>query len=204
MSQLLNQPYWYLRHGQTDWNASNLSQGRTDVPLNVTGIKQAVTAGNALAMHWDDMELPITQIISSPLSRARRTADIVKSIIRDRVGVHVPMELDDGLKEVCFGEEEKQPMGPWYDEWVMGRFTPDGGESFPELCKRVSAAVNRSMSKAGKGQVLIVAHGGIFRSLRYMMGMKPNVRLANAQPLHMRPPVQGSRIWFLDPISLAA
>ena len=141
MSPLLHRPYWYLRHGQTDWNVLNLSQGRTDIPLNNTGIKQAITAGNALARNWNNLELSITQIISSPLGRARRTADIVKSIIHDKVG---------------------------------------------------------------DGHVLIIAHGGVFRSLRYMMGLKPNVRLANAQPLCACPPFQGGKSWSLDPVSLEA
>ena len=204
MSPLLHRPYWYLRHGQTDWNVLNLSQGRTDIPLNNTGIKQAITAGNALARNWNNLELSITQIISSPLGRARRTADIVKSIIQDKVGIQLPLELDDGLKEVCFGEEEQKPMGPWYDKWISGEFTPKGAEPFHVLCKRISDAVNRSILKAGDGHVLIIAHGGVFRSLRYMMGLKPNVRLANAQPLCACPPFQGGKSWSLDPVSLEA
>lgn len=202
MSSLLCHPYWYLRHGQTDWNAKNLSQGRTDIPLNTTGLAQATTAGNALVKQWDHLQYPITQIISSPLGRARRTAEIVRDLIKEKKGITIPMELDDGLREVCFGVEEQQPMGPWYDQWVLGKFTPEGAESFFELCQRSSEAVNRSIRKAKKGQVLIVAHGGIFRSLRYMMGLKPNVRLANAQPLCAIPPVAGQKAWQLQPIDL--
>lgn len=202
MAFLLKRPYWYLRHGQTDWNARNLSQGRTDIPLNPVGIAQATAAGNALAAHWDTLEHPITHIVSSPLGRARSTADRVRAILQEKKGVTLPMELDDGLKEVCFGVEEKQPMGPWYDEWILGKCTPEGGEPFMELCRRVSDAVNRAISKTDKGQVLIVAHGGIFRSLRYLMGLKPNVRLANAQPLCVCPPAQGDKAWSLHPVSL--
>ncbi|WP_264817893.1 histidine phosphatase family protein, partial [Acidomonas methanolica] len=51
---LLARPYWYLRHGQTDWNARDLSQGRTDVPLNATGEAQAVAAAQRVARHWRD------------------------------------------------------------------------------------------------------------------------------------------------------
>lgn len=202
MSSLLRHSYWYLRHGQTDWNAKNLSQGRTDIPLNTTGLAQAVTAGNALAKHWDELEYPITQIISSPLGRARHTAETVRDILKEKKGLNLPLELDDGLREVCFGEEEKQPMGSWYDEWILGNFTPKGAEPFFKLCQRSSDAVNRSIRKAKNGQVLIVAHGGIFRSLRYMMGLKPNVRLANAQPLCAIPPAAGQKAWQLQPVDL--
>ncbi|MDI2090860.1 histidine phosphatase family protein [Commensalibacter oyaizuii] len=202
MSSLLTRPYWYLRHGQTDWNARNLSQGRTDIPLNTVGLSQAVAAGNAIANHWEQLELPITQIVSSPLGRARRTAEITAAIIKEKVGVTIPVELDDSLKEVCFGTEEGQPMGPWYDDWIAGKFTPEGGESFQTLCARISEAVNRSIRKAGEGNVLIVAHGGIFRSLRHMMGLKANVRLPNAQPLCARPPVDGGKAWELHALPL--
>lgn len=202
MSALLNRSYWYLRHGQTDWNARNLSQGRTDIPLNTVGLSQAVAAGNAIAKHWDHLEVPITQIISSPLGRARKTAEITASIIKEKVGVTIPVELDDSLKEVCFGIEEGKPMGPWYDDWIAGTFTPENGESFAVLCARISEAVNRSIRKAQDGTVLIVAHGGIFRSLRHMMGLKANVRLPNAQPLCATPPGNGVKTWELQALPL--
>lgn len=202
MSALLTRPYWYLRHGQTDWNARNLSQGRTDIPLNTVGLSQAVAAGNAIANHWNELELPITQIISSPLGRARKTAEMTADIIHKKVGVNLPIELDDGLKEVCFGVEEAKPMGPWYDDWIAGTFTPEGGEPFAVLSNRVAEAVNRSMCKAENGTVLIVAHGGIFRALRYLMGLKANVRLPNAQPMCARPPEQGAKAWELHALPL--
>ncbi|CAK7192482.1 Putative phosphoserine phosphatase 2 [Commensalibacter sp. Nvir] len=202
MSFLLHQAYWYLRHGQTDWNARNLSQGRTDIPLNKVGLAQAVAAGEALAKHWSRLEYPITTIVSSPLCRARKTAEITATILKNKVGIALPIELNDSLKEVCFGEEEGHPMGPWYDRWIAGDFTPQNAESFKKLCDRVSEAVNGSLRKAGTGTVLIVAHGGIFRSLRYMMGLKPNVRLPNAQPLCARPPVEASNAWTLDALPL--
>lgn len=202
MTALLTRPYWYLRHGQTDWNARNLSQGRTDIPLNTVGLSQAVTAGSAIANHWDDLELPITQIISSPLGRARKTAEITAEIIKQKAGVNLPIELDDGLKEVCFGVEEAQPMGAWYDDWIAGTFTPVNAEPFAILCNRVAEAVNRSICKAQNGTVLIVAHGGVFRALRCLMGLEVNVRLANAQPMCARPPEKGEKAWELHALPL--
>mgnify|MGYP003704279353 CR=1 FL=1 len=44
---LENRPFWFLRHGETDWNAQGLSQGNVDIPLNATGRAQAVAARDA-------------------------------------------------------------------------------------------------------------------------------------------------------------
>ncbi|MGL4686254.1 MAG: histidine phosphatase family protein [Commensalibacter sp.] len=202
MSYLISRPYWYLRHGQTDWNARNLSQGRTDVPLNRLGLAQAEAAGHALADAWSNLETPIARIVSSPLGRARMTAEITAQILREKTGVQLPIDLDDSLKEVCFGVEEAKPMGPWYDQWIAGQFTPAGGEPFKILCNRVRDAVNRAIMNTQNGHVMIVAHGGIFRSLRFMMGLKPNVRLPNAQPIHITPPPQGEKAWTLNMLSV--
>ncbi|GAJ27822.1 histidine phosphatase family protein [Acidomonas methanolica] len=183
---LLARPYWYLRHGQTDWNARDLSQGRTDVPLNATGEAQAVAAAQRVARHWRDGATPIARIVSSPLSRALRTAEEARDAIARASGVVLPLTTDDDLIEVCFGVQEGEPMGTWYDPWIAGEFTPEGAERFADLRMRVVRAVNRAL-EAGEGLPLIVAHGGVFRSLRSAMGMAPNVRLANAVPLYLTP-----------------
>ncbi|MGX1428958.1 broad specificity phosphatase PhoE [Cytobacillus horneckiae] len=60
-----------IRHGETDWNAQNRIQGRTDIPLNGKGKQQAIQCGKYLALNdWD-------VIISSPLIRARQTAELI-------------------------------------------------------------------------------------------------------------------------------
>ena len=57
-------PFWFLRHGETDWNAQGLSQGHTDIPLNAVGLAQAERAARTLE------GLGIASVVSSPLSRA--------------------------------------------------------------------------------------------------------------------------------------
>ena len=64
-------PFWYLRHGETDWNRQGLSQGSIDIPLNELGLAQAREAAVRLRNRG------ITSIVASPLSRARVTAEIV-------------------------------------------------------------------------------------------------------------------------------
>jgi broad specificity phosphatase PhoE len=173
--------FWFLRHGETDWNAQNLSQGAVDIPLNETGLAQARSASLLLRNRG------IKHIISSPLSRAKVTADIAAA----QLGL--PVQIDDGLKEVAFGVQEGKPMSEWFQPWVDGLLTPEGAESFPALTKRAVAAVNRCISRPPA--VLVVAHGALFRALRGAMGHAPNVRTRNAVPVWCEPPARGTNIW---------
>ncbi|GBQ29177.1 histidine phosphatase family protein [Gluconacetobacter azotocaptans] len=201
MTDLIARPYWYLRHGETDWNAEGRSQGRSDIPLNARGIAQAEAAGALLSRHEDD-HMPVARIVSSPLVRALRTAQIVAQAMAAPGSAPLPVAVDDGLQEVCFGEQEGQPMGHWYDSWIAGEYTPQGAEPFAELRARAVAAVNRALD--GHGVVLIVCHGAMFRALRAAMGLPPNVRLPNAVPLWVAPRAEeanGNRTdWGLSPL----
>jgi len=166
-------PFWFLRHGETDWNARGLSQGRSDIPLNEIGRAQAERAAVQLRGRG------ITRIHASPLSRAAETARIVAAHLS------VPVAFDDDLMETRFGVQEGQPMGAWYDGWVDGSFTPEGGESFAQLRARAVAAVNRAT--AAPGLALIVAHGAWWRAFRQAAGLSGHVRTPNALPLLAEP-----------------
>lgn len=181
-------PFWFLRHGETDWNAEGRSQGRSDIPLNEVGLLQAERAATALQGRG------IATIVSSPLSRALRTAEIVNQALR------LPLSTDDDLMEVSFGTEEGQPMGDWYDDWIAGDFTPDGAETFRGLLARAVVAINRAT--ALPAPVLVVAHGALFRALRLAFGHEPNVRTPNALPIWCAPPANGGTVWAVEPASL--
>jgi 2,3-bisphosphoglycerate-dependent phosphoglycerate mutase len=170
---LVAQTFWYLRHGETDWNAQGLSQGSTDIPLNATGIAQAQAAA-AMLRHRG-----IATIVASPLDRAATTARIVAEMLG------LPVETDHDLREVCFGEQEGRPMGTWYDSWIAGEYTPEGAETFAGLRARAVGAVNRAVARPAP--VLVVAHGALFRGIRAAMGLEVNVRTPNAVPLYCEP-----------------
>lgn len=182
-------PFWFLRHGETDWNARNLSQGNVDIPLNPTGLEQARAAAALLRGRT------IQTIVSSPLSRARVTAETAAEALG------LPVRLDDGLREVAFGVQEGQPMTEWFARWVAGEWTPEGAETFVALRQRAVEAVNRAT--ALDGPVLVVAHGALFRALRWAMGLEPNVRTRNAVPFWCNPPAADAapadRAWQLRP-----
>ncbi|EHL96676.1 phosphoglycerate mutase family protein [Acetobacteraceae bacterium AT-5844] len=188
-------PFWFLRHGETDWNARGLSQGNVDIPLNTVGWAQAERAAEALAR---TMGTPreIATIVASPLSRARNTAETVAA----KLGLDI--ELDEGLREVSFGVQEGQEMGGWFDDWVDGKLTPEGGESFEQLRIRTVDALNRALSR--KGPVLVVAHGALWRAFRSVAGLPANVRTPNALPLWVTPPAAGESAWHFEPSELPA
>lgn len=178
-------PFWFLRHGETDWNAQGISQGNVDIPLNATGIAQARAAAQKLRNRG------IATIVSSPLSRARVTAEFVGAAL------DLPIEIDPDLREVAFGVQEGQKMSGWFADWIAGVATPNGAETFAALRRRAVAAANRATAQPPA--VLIVAHGALFRSLRSAMGIEPNMRTQNAVPIFCEPPGPGRPAWALHP-----
>ncbi|EFH09717.1 histidine phosphatase family protein [Pseudoroseomonas cervicalis] len=185
---LTRKPFWFLRHGETDWNARGLSQGNVDIPLNEVGIAQAERAARALAGK------EIATIIASPLSRARHTAEAAARVLGREVAIH------DALREVSFGVQEGQPMAGWFDDWVEGRFTPEGAESFSQLRARTVAAINHCLDLPGP--VLVVAHGALWRAFRAEAGLPANVRTPNALPMWVTPPAPGETAWRFEPLPL--
>jgi probable phosphoglycerate mutase len=174
--------FWFLRHGETDWNAQGISQGNVDIPLNAVGLAQARAAAVWLRNRG------IATIVASPLSRARVTAEIVAETLA------LPVQIDDGLREVAFGVQEGQKMTDWFADWIDGTFTPEAAETFAALRARGVAAINRSVVLPPV--VLVVAHGALFRGLRSAMGLETNVRTQNAMPLFCEPTASG---WKLTP-----
>jgi len=184
MSTITPVSFWYLRHGETDWNAQGRSQGNIDIPLNATGIAQARAAGPLLRGRG------ITTIVASPLSRARVTAEIVAE------SLNLPVTTDPDLREVGFGVHEGQMMGTWFPSWLAGTYTPEGGESFPTLTARSVAGINRAI--ANPPVVLVVAHGAVFRALRAAMGIVPATSTRNATPIWCESGEQGWKVSYLE------
>lgn len=142
-----------FRHGQTDWNINLLLQGVTDIPMNTTGIEQVKTA--AKAINRDDWDL----IITSPLGRARETAEI----LGDQLGFDEIGQLDL-LIERSFGEAE----GMTYEQWKSKFSNLDeipGGESKSQLIARSSLLLQTFMENHPGKRVLAVSHGALIRTV---------------------------------------
>jgi len=187
---LLRTRFIFLRHGETDWNAHGLSQGNVDVPLNERGWAQARAAAAALR-GWG-----IATVVHSPLLRARDTAAVVAGMLG------LELHEDPDLREAAFGVQEGQPNGEWFGHWLVGAFTPAGGEPFAALAARAVAAVNRALAR--EPLVLVVGHGAFFRAVRAAMGLEIDVKTPNAAPLLLEPPREGGAVWRLTPLAVPA
>src|SRR5262245_38057287 len=150
---LTRQPFWFLRHGQTDWNRAGKCQGRRDVPLSMQDETEAEAAAPQLK------HLAINAICCSRLQRARRTADIIGKTL------DAPVTEIGGLEEMDVGPYEGVADYSWVKAWREDE--PVAGiEPFPAVRVRVGEAVNRALGSAS--HVLIVAHGGVFWALQHM------------------------------------
>jgi probable phosphoglycerate mutase len=176
-------PFWYLRHGETDWNRQGLSQGNIDIPLNELGLAQAREAAVRLRNRG------ITSIVASPLSRARVTAEIVGEALG------LPVTIEPDLREVSWGVHEGKPLDEWFHGWISGHTTPEGAESFAELRRRSVAGLNRAVGQPPA--VLVVAHGGVFRAIRSVMKLEISGRTRNCVPMWCEPPRAPGLEWSL-------
>lgn len=144
---------YLVRHGETDWNLAHRIQGRTDIPLNATGRAQAATAGELLARRqWD-------AVVTSPLSRAFETG----SIIAAELGLPEPT-TDDALVERNYGEAEGMDYLTLSEKFPEGTVVP-GRESHEEVAERALPALMRIALSHPDRAVVVVAHGGVIRSV---------------------------------------
>jgi broad specificity phosphatase PhoE len=151
MNQALPMVY-LVRHGETAWTLTEQHTGRTDLPLNDQGGRQAREVAARLAT------LRIDHILSSPLQRARRTAEL--AMPRSRV------EPDDDLMEWDYGAYEGRSTVDIEVErpgWRLFRDGCPGGETLDAVSARADRVIGRVRTRGGN--VLVVAHREILRIL---------------------------------------
>ena len=158
---------YLIRHGETDANVAGVWQGSTDSPLNARGQAQA----RALARRIAHEQLPISIIYSSPLQRARLTAEQVALALGD-----VPVVLDPGLAEYHLGEWEGLTYEQLKDEKRLWErmaddpdFTPPGGESPRQFALRLLNSFQTIIQKHGGETVAVVGHGGALATALSML-----------------------------------
>ncbi len=169
-----------LRHAQSAWNADGRWQGWADPPLSAGGEQQTRRSAAYLR---DEERFEV--VVSSDLVRARRTVEVIVEVL-DLV---VPHRIETGLREYDVGDwsgctleqiEARWPGAPArFTSDVL--FTPPGGESRAHFDDRVVAAGRRVGTEAaaqGLGRMLVVAHGGVVRSLARAAGL-PDYRVGH-------------------------
>lgn len=152
--------YLYLvRHGESTFNAEGRVQGQVDIPLSPLGMLQSKAAAEALA------NIAVGQIYSSPLQRARQTAEVIAA----RHGL--PIVFDDRLKELHAGifqgklrRQLPELFPEEYAAWSSGdpHYRIPGGQSRYEVRQR-GEAVLREIAARHHGHTVVVGHGAIFR-----------------------------------------
>ncbi|TQF65612.1 histidine phosphatase family protein [Rhodococcus spelaei] len=156
-----------VRHGETEWNAERRLQGSSDIPLNDTGRSQALAAARRLGTRtWD-------VLVSSPLSRAGETADII--------GAHLGIDRSatyPELSERHFGEAEGATDYEVYDRWPYGVYP--GMEEHASVTERGLRILDELAVRHRGSSIVAVTHGGLIRSVVGALHIHRAPRIPNA------------------------
>jgi broad specificity phosphatase PhoE len=159
---------YYIRHGETAWNAEGRFQGSQDIPLNDLGRRQAAAAGSILTglVARDGRNEASLAFVASPLGRARSTMELVRGVLKLPASEYA---VDDRLREIGYGRWEGSTLAQMQasdpaifaarqnDRWTVA---PPDGESYAAVQARVSDWYNELTS-----DTVAVAHGGTARAL---------------------------------------
>jgi probable phosphoglycerate mutase len=147
-----------VRHGETEWSSTGRHTGTTDVPLTADGERDARLLAPRLAA------FDLVLVLSSPLSRARRTAELagLEPVTDDDL-----VEWDYGGYEGRTTAEIRESLGDpaWtvFDDGVVPGDTP--GETVEEVAARASRVLERVAEPLARGDVALFAHGHLLRIL---------------------------------------
>ncbi|MCP2195783.1 putative phosphoglycerate mutase [Williamsia deligens] len=162
-----------VRHGQTALSVDRRYSGRGNPELTALGVQQADRVAHRIASKGG-----IAAIVSSPLSRARATADAIAR----RVGL--PVHEVEGFTETDFGEwegltfmEATQRDPELHRAWMSDTsVAPPGGESFDAVTDRVRAATAQVVDEYGPGNVVVVSHVTPIKTvLRHALDVGPSI-----------------------------
>ncbi len=149
-----------VRHGETDWNRSGRIMGTRPVPLNQNGLTQVAR----LALQLTALTAPA--LYSSPVVRARQTADILAATLR------VPVVEEPGLGEIGVGEWEGRYWNDFEGDPARVNFyrspeeaRPPGGETLAEVQRRAVAAIEQAMSRSKADSAIFVTHADVIRTI---------------------------------------
>ena len=166
---------YFLRHGETEWNALGRLQGTKDVPLNARGRGQAVHAAGVLGdlFRRDGKDRAALPYVSSPLGRARQTMELARAKLKLPPADY---SLDDRLREIGYGSwegltlAESEATDPEVyarrlaDKWTVA---PRGGETYAAVQLRMLDWYESILV-----DTVAVAHGGTCRALMVALALE--------------------------------
>ena len=173
---------YYIRHGETSWNAEGRLQGTRDIALNELGRRQAAHAGTVLSNLFkrEGRDISALPFVASPLMRARATMELVRGALE------LPQQdyaLDDRLREIGYGVWEGSTLAEMqaadpvlYAKRLTAKWTmaPEGGETYAEVEARM-----RDWYDCVSADTVAVAHGGTARALMVALGIETPVSAAD-------------------------
>jgi broad specificity phosphatase PhoE len=173
---------YYIRHGETSWNAEGRLQGAQDVPLNDLGRKQAAHAGNILAGLFarDGRDKLSLAFVASPLIRARATMELVRGELKLPLAGYA---LDDRLREIGYGQWEGSTLPEMQvadpdlfarrqaEKWTV---SPPGGESYVAVQARM-----QEWYASLQTDTVVAAHGGTARALMVALSIETPLSAAD-------------------------
>ncbi|KAJ3131217.1 hypothetical protein HK100_006625 [Physocladia obscura] len=191
--EVLPRSFYFIRHGQTDYNLQERLQGHIDSNLTDFGVQQAEIAGQVLANIASD----VNWVVSSSLQRARHTSDILRRALPSSLS----FEMYDGLRENNFGVLEGRLLSSIsqaeFDAVIGG--DQKNAESFPRFLNRVHYTINLILSLHPDGPGLVVSHGGVFCALLELTGQSV-FESENAVVWRFDPPLQNATAWTVTRI----
>jgi broad specificity phosphatase PhoE len=166
---------YYIRHGETEWNALGRLQGVQDIPLNELGRSQSVHAGHILAdlLKRDGSSASSIGFVASPLGRACQTMELVRGTVRLPLSGYA---IDDRLREIGYGEWEGSTLAEMQakdpdlfarrqaEKWTVA---PPGGETYVSVQARVA-----DWYRELRYDTVAVAHGGTLRALMVVLDLE--------------------------------
>lgn len=163
---------YLVRHGETAWNKQGRVQGSADIPLNEYGIELAEVTAEALK------DIPFEVVYTSPLIRARQTAEILRG------KRNIPLLVDDRLQEMGFGchegtnirearADETNQLHDFLEH--PERYRSADGEDFIQVITRARSFIEEVLLplEGRRGTVLIAAHGAFIRCFLRCVEKRP-------------------------------
>ncbi|MCF7930034.1 MAG: phosphoglycerate mutase family protein [Acholeplasmataceae bacterium] len=147
-----------VRHGQTDYNANGIVQGRVNIPLNEVGKKQSIELANIFSKQQNKFDV----IVSSPLSRALETAYIISK----KLGYTQPIRVEHQFVERDFFHLDELPVGDAMPLVRQKNYTYEGYENDQLLINRVVKATLKLAKIYTDKQILLITHSHVIKALR--------------------------------------